>query len=138
MNSRGAPGVLLDTTYLYKVMASNALFSPAERRYLDHRQARIHVSAVSIWEARLKYGSRHRSGARKSPFDPEVVFETLRSLDVVLLPLTPAHAARALEVPIPHKDPFDELLLVQAQVEGLRFLTIDGQLVDHPLAIAIS
>ena len=63
MNSGGALGVLLDTTYLYKVMASNALFSPAERRYLD--------------------GTRHRSGARKSPFDPEVVFETLRSLDVV-------------------------------------------------------
>ena len=37
MNSRGALGVLLDTTYLYKVMASNALFSPSERRYLDQR-----------------------------------------------------------------------------------------------------
>ena len=40
-----------------------------------------------------------------------------------------------LKSPIPHKDPFDELLLVQAQEEGLKFLTADGQLIGHPLAI---
>ena len=43
--------------------------------------------------------------------------------------MTMQHAARELEVPIPHKDPFDELLLVQAQEEGLRFLTADRQLI---------
>ena len=134
-SSRRETGVLLDTTYLYKLMALNALFSPSERQYLAEREASVHVSAVSIWEARIKYGARHRSGARKSPFDPESIFETLKREDVALLPLAPAHAARALEVPLRHKDPFDEILLVQAQVEGLRFLTIDKQLIDHPLAI---
>ena len=130
-------GVLLDTTYLYKLMALNALFSPSERQYLVERGASIHVSAVSIWEARIKYGARQRSGARKSPFDPEIIFETLKREDVALLPLTSAHAARALDVPLRHKDPFDEILLVQAQMEGLRFLTIDRMLVDHPLAITV-
>ena len=130
-------GVLLDTTYLYRLMASDALFSPSERQYLAEREASVHVSAVSIWEARIKYGARHRSGARKSPFDPESVFEALKREKVVFLPLTAAHAARALEVPLRHKDPFDELLVTQAQVEGLRFLTIDKQLVDHPLAITV-
>lgn len=136
-SSRLENGVLLDTTYLYKLMALNALFSPSERQYLVERGASIHVSAVSIWEARIKYGARHRSGARKSPFDPEIIFETLKREDVALLPLTSAHAARALDVPLRHKDPFDEILLVQAQVEGLRFLTIDRMLVDHPLAITV-
>ena len=130
-------GVLLDTTYLYRLMASDALLSLSERQHLVERGASVHVSAVSIWEARIKYGARHRSGERKSPFDPEFVFRTLKGEDVAFLPLTPAHAARALEVPLRHKDPFDELLLVQAQVEGLRFLTIDRLLVDHPLAITV-
>ena len=130
-------GVLLDTTYLYRLMASDALLSPSERQYIMDRGASVHVSAVSIWEARIKYGARHRSGARKSPFDPESVFKALKGEDVVFLPLTPAHAARALDVPLRHKDPFDELLLAQAQVEGLRFLTIDRMLVDHPLAITV-
>jgi PIN domain nuclease of toxin-antitoxin system len=35
-----------------------------------------------------------------------------------------------------HKDPFDELLLVQAQEEGMRLLTRDAKLVGHPYAVS--
>ncbi len=52
-----------------------------------------------------------------------------------ILPLTPDHAITPLDTPLAHTDPFDELLLVQAQVEGLRFLTRDSKLLDHPLAV---
>ena len=124
-------GILADTTYLYGLMASYALFTPPEQEFLAQRNAEISVSAVSIWEMRLKYG------VRKSPFDPERVLEALREVDVNLLPLTEVHAARALDVPLRHRDPFDEMLLAQAQVERLRFLTKDRLLVDHPLAITI-
>ena len=129
--------VLIDTTYLYALMVSRALFMGPEREFLEERDAHIVVSAVSIWEMRIKYGRRHPSGARKSPFDPQRVLEALRDQDVSLLPLTEDHAAQALEVPLRHKDPFDELLLAQAQVERLRFLTTDRLLVDHPLAITV-
>ena len=129
--------VLIDTTYLYALMVSRALFTGPEREFLEERDAHIVVSAVSIWEMRLKYGKRHPSGARKSPFDPQRVLEALRDQDVSLLPITEDHAAQALEVPLRHKDPFDELLLAQAQVERLRFLTTDRLLVDHPLAITV-
>ena len=50
--------------------------------------------------------------------------------------MTPAHAARPLETPLPHRDPFDELLLVQAQEEGLKLLTRDRLLTGHPLAVS--
>ena len=129
--------VLIDTTYLYALMVSRALFTGPEREFLEERDAHIVVSAVSIWEMRLKYGKRHPSGVRKSPFDPQRVLEALRDQDVSLLPITEDHAAQALEVPLRHKDPFDELLLAQAQVERLRFLTTDRLLVDHPLAITV-
>ena len=129
--------ILVDTTHLYALMGSRAMFNAAEREFLAERNADVVVSAVSIWEMRLKYGSRHRSGARKNPFDPQRVLEALTEVDVSLLPLTAVHAACTLDVPLPHKDPFDELLLAQAQAEGLLFLTKDGQLGDHPLAIAI-
>ena len=130
-------GVLIDTTYLYALMISRALFTNSEREFLKERDAQIVVSAVSIWEMRLKYAKWHRSGRRKSPFDPQRVVEALRDQDISFLPLREDHAARALDVPLRHKDPFDELLLAQAQVEGLRFLTIDRLLVDHPLAITV-
>lgn len=130
--------ILVDTTYLYALMASRQLFTALEQEFVKRHNARIYVSAVSIWEMRLKYESRYRSGARKNSFDPQRVLEALRDVDATFLPLTEVHAAQTLNAPLSHKDPFDQVLLAQAQAEGLRFLTIDGQLVDHPLAITIS
>ena len=43
--------------------------------------------------------------------------------EVTFLPMTMRHAARGLRTELDHKDPFDELLLVQVQEEGLRLLT---------------
>ena len=70
----------------------------------------------------------------ESRFDPKDVISVLEGLDIGFLPLTPIHAARSLEMPLSHKDPFDEMLLVQAQEEGLKLLTVDQCLVGHPLA----
>ncbi|MXY23920.1 MAG: type II toxin-antitoxin system VapC family toxin [Acidobacteria bacterium] len=128
--------VLLDTFYLYRFMATGDGLSDAERRFLDDHAARIFVSAVSIWEMRLKFQARDRAGARKSRFDPEDVIAALEQQDVTFLPMTVNHAARKLDVSIAHHDPFDEMLLLQAQKEGLRLLTTDRQLVAHPLTIA--
>ena len=128
--------LLLDTHWLYAIMPARDRLSAAERLYLADPAAEIHVSAVSIREMRLKFQARHRSGERKSRFDPNDVLTALEALAIPLLSMTPAHAARTLETPVPHKDPFDELLLVQAQEEGLRLLTLDRLLLGHPLAVA--
>ncbi len=127
--------VLLDTSYLYDFMDSPGKFLETEYRFLAGGDLELHVSAVSIWEMRLKFNARHPSGARKSPFDPNDVLAALEGQEVTFLPLTMAHAAEALETPLDHRDPFDELLLVQAQVEGLRLLTADRRLAAHPLAV---
>ena len=130
--------LLLDTTYLYRLMEALGALPEADRRFLAAREARLYVSAVSIWEMRLKYNARHPSGARKSPFDPKDVIAALEGQDITFLPMTMAHAARALEPPLGHRDPFDELLLVQAQEEGLKLLTADRRLAGHPLAVTVS
>ena len=128
--------VLLDTSYLYDFMEAPGRFRESERRFLAARDVRLHVSAVSIWEMRLKYQTRRASGARKSPFAPQDVLAVLEDQDVTFLPMTILHAAQALEPPLDHKDPFDELLLVQARQEGLKLLTADRRLAGHPLAVA--
>ncbi|MCY4003295.1 MAG: type II toxin-antitoxin system VapC family toxin [Rhodospirillales bacterium] len=129
--------ILLDTSYLYDLMMAPGKLLDVERRFLGGPAVRLHVSAVSIWEMRLKHDARHRSGTRKSPFDPNAVLAVLEDQEVVFVPMTMRHAAWALDVPLAHRDPFDELLLVQAQEEGLRLLTADRLLADHPLAITI-
>ena len=129
--------ILLDTSYLYKLMQASGLISEAERRLFAGWEARLHVSAVSIWEMRLKYRALHPSGERKSPCDPDDVVAALEKQGVTFLTMSARHAACDLETPIAHRDPFDELLLVQAQEEGLRLLTADRRLIGHPLAIAV-
>ena len=128
--------ILLDTSYLYDFMDRPGKLLESEHRVLAARETQLYVSAVSIWEMRLKYNARHPSGTRKSRFSPEDVIVALEEQEVTFLPMTMLHAARVLEVPLDHKDPFDELLLVQAQEEGLKMLTADKQLVGHPLAVA--
>ena len=86
---------------------------------------------------RLKRATRHWPRARRSPLDPNAVLEVQEGQEVVFVPMTMRHAARALDVPISHRDSFDELLLVQAQEEGLQLLTADRQLAGHPLATTI-
>lgn len=127
--------ILLDTSYLFDFMDRPGMFLAAERRVLTAGRTNFYVSAVSIWEMRLKHHARHRSGERKNRFSPEDVVAALEEQDLTFLPMTMRHAASELEVPLDHKDPFGELLLVQAQEEGLRLLTVDRRLVGHPLAV---
>lgn len=127
--------LLLDTSYLYDLMA-HGKFSLREESFFNTHQVELQASAVSIWEMRLKYQAVRR-GKRKSPHDPVAVVALLDHLSVPIHALTTEHAKQPLTTPVPHRDPFDELLLVQAQVEDFRFLTIDRLLVNHPLAISI-
>ena len=127
--------VLLDTSYLYNLVASPERFSDTERLILTNQAIRIYVSAVSIWEIRLKLQARGRFDERGVSFTPDDLVVALEEQDVTFLPMAISHAARQLETPIPHRDPFDEMLLIQAQEEGLKLLTVDRQMVDHPLAV---
>ena len=116
-------------------MQANTRLSEAERQFLVGWETRLFVSAVSIWEMRLKFRALYPSGERKSPYDPNDVVAALEQQEVTFLTMTARHAACGLETPIAHKDPFDEMLLVQAQEEDLKLLTADRHLIGHPLAI---
>ncbi|NJC09106.1 type II toxin-antitoxin system VapC family toxin [Polymorphobacter fuscus] len=126
--------LLLDTHVVIWAATDEAELTPGERNAISAAGVPV-VSAVAVWETRLKWNSFHPSGQRKGVIAPEML---LRFVDVIgwtILPLSARHAATQLQVPMAHRDPFDELLLVQAQVEGLRLLTRDSALRGHPLAL---
>jgi len=128
--------LLLDTSYLYDLMDKPGAFLEREHRILAARDAEFHISSVSLWELRLKHNARHPSGGRKSRFSPEDVITALAGQEIRFLPMTIAHAIKELKTPLRHKDPFDELLLVQAQEEGFKLLTADRLLIGHPHAVS--
>ena len=127
--------LLLDTHIAIWAVLDPGALSKAELQYLAAATGPMVLSAVVVWELKLKWNSLRISGGRKGPVDPAAVVAFAAAMGWELLPLTAAHAAAGLRQPLGHKDPFDELLLVQAQEESLRLLTRDAKLVDHPLAI---
>lgn len=128
--------LLLDTPIAVWTALDPGALTAAERNQMAGADTQLVLSAVVVWELRLKWHSFYISGERKGPLDPAVVVAFARAMDWELLPLTAGHAAARLAQPLQHRDPFDELLLVQAQEEGMRLLTRDAKLVGHPLAAA--
>jgi PIN domain nuclease of toxin-antitoxin system len=72
----------------------------------------ILISAVVIWEVAIK----RRLGKLDAPAD---LLIRLEQADVGLLPITARHADRVGTLPMHHQDPFDRLLVAQAETEGL-------------------
>ena len=128
--------LLLDTHIAIWAALDPGALTDAERKQLEGTNEPLVLSAVSVWELRLKWHSFHISGSRKGPVAPATVVAFARAIGWQLLPLTAVHAAAELAQPLGHKDPFDELLLVQAQEEGMRLLTRDARLMGHPFAFA--
>ena len=129
--------LLLDTHYVYAIVGASMRLNAQERRYFATTRERFLISAVAIWEIRLKWNAFHASGARKGPASAEDVLALLQREQNDFLPLTEAHAATPLAQAMAHHDPFDELLLTQAQVEEALLLTRDKKLLGHPLTRAI-
>ena len=81
---------------------------------------RVHASSVSAFEI----ANKHRIGKL-----PEVstllndYAELLDGQDFFELPVTTSHALTAGALDIPHRDPFDRLLIAQARVEGLTLIS---------------
>ena len=128
--------LLLDTHIAIWAALDPDALTEAERRHLEGANAPLVFSSVSVWELRLKWHSFHISGSRKGPVAPATVVAFARAIGWELLPLTAVHASAELAQPLGHRDPFDELLLVQAQEEGMRLLTRDAKLIGHPFAFA--
>jgi PIN domain nuclease of toxin-antitoxin system len=112
------------------------MLTDAERLRMEEADAPLVLSAVAVWELRLKWHSFHVSGTRKGPVAPSSLVAFATDLHWELLTLTAHHAGAVLAHPLAHKDLFDELLLVEAQEEGMRLLTRDSKLAHHPLAVA--
>jgi PIN domain nuclease of toxin-antitoxin system len=111
--------LLLDT-HILLWSAAGVLPKDAEKLLIDGDNT-LYFSSASIWEIGIKRGLE-RSDFR---IDPEVLRRGLLDNQYCELSITSVHALAANDLPLIHKDPFDRILLAQAKVEGISFLTSD-------------
>ena len=114
---------LLDThVFLWWVSERGARLSDRAREILSDGATEAAVSMASVWELAIKAGS----GRIDLPDAIERYLpDRLRHHGFDLMSIDLAHALRAGALPRYHGDPFDRMLIAQAQVEGLPILTAD-------------
>lgn len=109
--------LLLDTHVLLW-WAEDDLQAEAEAAIVDEANELV-VSAATIWEAKIK----EASGKLNVPVD---LVSAARERGVSELSITWPHAVEAAGLPRHHTDPFDRVLIAQAQIEGLTLVTRDA------------
>lgn len=108
--------MLLDThALLWFVAGESARIGPGLRARIE---AGASVSVASLWEIAIKVGL----GKLEAPVD---LPERIPELGFELLSVTPEHAWRVRDLPNHHRDPFDRLLIAQAQLGRLPIATAD-------------
>lgn len=112
--------VLLDTHALIWWSLDDAQLSRRAREVIAGGMDELLVSAASAWEIATKYRIGKLPEARLLAED---IAGYLRAQGFSGLPVTVAHAARAGALPGPMKDPFDRMLVAQAQAEGVPIIS---------------
>lgn len=114
--------------FLWAVSDPSRLTQRELQAILD-RENEIWISTATVWELAIK-SAKHRVEAPIETFD-----ETVREMDLSVLPILPHHAIAAAALPDHHGDPFDRMLIAQARTEGLTLMSRDGAFTRYDVAI---
>lgn len=125
--------VLLDTSvFLWCITGQQSKLSTTALRIVDDMNVNLWLSSVSLWEIAIKVNSGKLDLPKSGDF-----FRTQMAKFYIdrVLPVEATHALAEFTLPRYHRDPFDRMLIAQAQVEGLAFVTGDKQIHKYPIQI---
>lgn len=110
--------VLLDTHVLLWWLADDSRLGPTARELIGDDRNIVYVSAASAWEASTKKAM----GKLACPDNLDAI---VQDEGFEQLPISFFHGESAGALPALHRDPFDRMLVAQAQAEGLEIVTGD-------------
>jgi PIN domain nuclease of toxin-antitoxin system len=120
--------LLVDTHLLLWTASTSRLVSDEARALIDAPDNQLLFSVATIWETAIKYGLRKPHFG----FEPRRFRENLLRAGFRELEISSEHAITAGTLPDLHRDPFDRLLIAQAEVEGAMLLTSDTMVARYP------
>ena len=120
--------LLLDTHLLLWAAIGSEKLSAEARNMISKNVNRVYFSAANIWEVVIK------NGLQRADFhmDPHLLRRGLVDNGYEELAITSAHTLGVAHLPPIHKDPFDRLLVAQAEFEGFLLLTSDAVVAEYP------
>lgn len=123
--------LLLDTHILLWAANDPQRLSETTRALLLEPANTLYFSAVSLWEIVIKRGL----GRSDFIVDPHRLRRLLLENGYTELVVTSEHVLQVDRLPTLHKDPFDRLLIAQAQTEALLLVTVDCMVVQYQDAV---
>ena len=120
--------VLLDTHIVLWWLADDPSLPAQASTVIADAETEVVVSAATVWEIEIK----RAAGRLEAPDD---IVGALKANDFETLSITPAHAVAAGRLPAHHSDPFDRMLIAQAQIEDFTLVTVDGRLSDYDVEL---
>lgn len=115
--------LLIDSHVALWWLSGAAALGPTSRAALTDADVVLY-SAVTPWEL----GIKESLGKLTLPED---LVDALTNTGFTPLDITADHARRAAALPPHHRDPFDRMLIAQAQLESLVIVTADGSFGDY-------
>lgn len=120
--------VLLDTHILLWWLADDRRLPAQAAATIADVDNEVVVSAASTWEISIKQAA----GRLDAPDD---LLDALAANDFGTLAITTEHAIAAGRLPAHHADPFDRMLVAQAQIEGLTLVSVDGRFSEYEVEL---
>jgi len=122
--------LLLDTHALVWATQDPKQLSPVVRRRIENGKNRVFVSLASFWELAVKESTGRLQFSRPLDvlFDDAVKLHGFEQIDVRV-----RHAARLVDLPRIHGDPFDRMLVAQAIDERCTLVTKDRRMHAYPV-----
>ncbi len=121
--------LLLESHVFLWAVDNNPNLSPVAREAIVDGHNIVYVSAATAWEISIK----RAIGKLKIPESDYL--EELRLHRFMPLSITTEHALAVENLPSHHKDPFDRMLIAQAQEENLALVTRDPRIKAYDVRI---
>lgn len=124
--------LLLDTHAFLWWITDDPRLSEKAREIMSDGKNQLFLSAASGWEIAIKakLGKLKVSDNLEHFIPEQVALNAIENLPIVL-----SHVLHVYTLPDYHRDPFDRLLISQAQLEGLPILTVDSQISQYPVEV---
>ena len=113
--------LIVDTHVALWFLRGDRRLSRTARNLIEDQDLDRRLSAVSVWEVAVKSGLGKLKVAKG-------FHRPLYEQGLSALPVFDTHALLVRDLPAHHRDPFDRLLVAQAQAEGMSILSKDEQL----------
>lgn len=121
--------LLLDTHVFIWWTGSPDLLKTDLLETIKNPRNTLYVSAASSWEVQIKL-----SIGKIQFFEPwqTILEREIENNNITILPITLEHTFALQSLPPIHKDPFDRMLIAQAQVEDQILVTNDRFILEYP------